>query len=1289
MFPSAPDDAFKSKKKTNNKQFTRMSLYNQLLIYGRVHPGHIILSSRKVISPEAEDNFTPQRIEFTINPKNTTISLKRSYAMLENIEKQDIFSWRDEFIQTAQLAGWSADTASEVLKSSVDTKYFHLIANLTSLEDMIQAIFKYKYPEKDHVKYLNQLSNVKQNNFIRISEFKDEIIKTTRKLSICLGWNSEMEELKIKEAFYYGLSKRTQLEMTRLNVQDIDTMYQLIDATESTLIEQSKDMQKEKSKTSEKEYKANKSKNEKKPNYCDYHNTNTHDRSNCRALRKISHNSTQKEQNNPSKSNFITEPKMSTQLIEISAKINDNKYNLLLDTGSTLSYIDETVAIQNNLPINETQKCTATLIDGSTVETTKETTIPFHIYGDETTIYKAKVKILNNMSLSGILGMNFLIENDAKIDLSEGILSLDNKHYELGMKRLNDSLDQQIVAKTRINAHVDETYKQKIDELVKEYKLNNKPVGKMNSAEHKIVLTKNEVVTHPPYRISPRLLSKVQQEIEYLLENKIIRHSESSYNSPAFPILKNNGKIRLVIDYRKLNRITVKSCYIFPTINDILTQLHGATLFSTIDLNLGYYQIVMEEQSIRYTAFSINNTKYEFLRMPFGLSNAPCTFQRAMDKILGDLDYVKVYLDDILIHSMSEHNHHQHLTEVFKRLSENNLSINFDKSKFFCREVTFLGHTISGDGISPNIDRVDPLKKITPKNKKHIQRIVGIVNWYRGFIPNASSKISFLTDKLSKATPFSWNETDARKLSEIVNDIESKVKLTYPNPELDFTLETDASAQAMGAVLTQEGNPIGFYSHKFNDSEKNYNTIEKETLAILKALQHFKPLIVNNKVMIRTDNKNLIPEKNLTSRIQRWKLLLQEFNYEIKHIEGSNNVVADTLSRLNFIENNEEYFKFNWEDIKRHQKQDKDLLKLVEEKKLSKRDNELITDDRMRIVLPQRFKQEFIVNIHNQLLHPGIKKTYLTLKNFFTCKDFKKTIAKMINGCEICMRNKNNIKTYGYSEGSITCQNMFEFISSDIYGPIKSCHFISNETSEYFYLITYTDIYSRFTEIYKLKDISAKSILITFKKWCRKYGIPKRFLSDQGRQYISMEFKKYLNENNVKHILTSAYNPTCNGISERINGTIGNICRISRKRTIKELLRNLFIGINFTCHTTLGLSPFELVYKYSPFDAFKRDLTREVNEAKSLESSKAERLCEINKKGRIKHEYKKGDLIFKKMHHPDKIREKWAGPFRIEKLINKDTYVIDEGTKLTRQNIKNIRPYFKRGEDVVNHDINE
>ncbi|KAG0438776.1 Retrovirus-related Pol polyprotein from transposon 17.6 [Dictyocoela muelleri] len=155
-------------------------------------------------------------------------------------------------------------------------------------------------------------------------------------------------------------------------------------------------------------------------------------------------------------------------------------------------------------------------------------------------------------------------------------------------------------------------------------------------------------------------------------------------------------------------------------------QLHNSVIFSKIDLNLGYYQIPMAEESIKYTAFSFNNKRYDFMRMPFGLSNAPCTFQRAMDSLLGNLKFGKVYLDDIIIDSEYESRHLQHLEEVLNLMQINNISINYEKCEFFKKEVSFLGHTISVDGIKANLDRLEPLKNIKPRNKKHIQRIVGI-----------------------------------------------------------------------------------------------------------------------------------------------------------------------------------------------------------------------------------------------------------------------------------------------------------------------------------------------------------------------------------------------------------------------------------------------------------------------------------------------------------------------------------------------------------------------------------
>ncbi|KAG0441876.1 hypothetical protein DMUE_0724 [Dictyocoela muelleri] len=187
MFPSNKDDAFLARKMKLNKRIERMSLFNQLIIYGRVIPGHVNLSSRNNLSPRTENEFTPPKVEFNITPENTNIILKRSFAMLENIEKQDLFAWKNEFVQTALLAGWDDRIAAQVLKSSISTNYFGYISGCNTTSEIIQTLFKMKHPSKNHVKYLNQLSNIKQNHYLRISEYKQEIENVIRKLSVCLN----------------------------------------------------------------------------------------------------------------------------------------------------------------------------------------------------------------------------------------------------------------------------------------------------------------------------------------------------------------------------------------------------------------------------------------------------------------------------------------------------------------------------------------------------------------------------------------------------------------------------------------------------------------------------------------------------------------------------------------------------------------------------------------------------------------------------------------------------------------------------------------------------------------------------------------------------------------------------------------------------------------------------------------------------------------------------------------------------------------------------------------------
>ncbi|KAG0419999.1 Pol polyprotein [Dictyocoela roeselum] len=284
-------------------------------------------------------------------------------------------------------------------------------------------------------------------------------------------------------------------------------------------------------------------------------------------------------------------------------------------------------------------------------------------------------------------------------------------------------------------------------------------------------------------------------------------------------------------------------------------------------------------------------------------------------------------------------------------------------------------------------------------------------------------------------------------------------------------------------------------------------------------------------------------------------------------------------------------------------------------------------------------------------------------------------------------KNQNFNENIWFLDRELILRRTFAFVSSDIFGPLKALHFKTNEENTYFYLITFTDIYSRYTEAFFLQNITAHSVTKAFKKWCHKYGYPSKLLSDQSRQYISSKFKKFLKNHNIKHVLTSAYNPTCNGISERINSTIATICKISGRSTIPSLIKNISIGLNLPCHSKLKTSPFEMIFKYSILDVSRRNLSKKIQKLKREEAMNIKIDNQKMNQGRIKHQYKIGGLIYKKTHYPDKILDKWKGPFKITKIIKNDTFIIDEVNKLNRVNIKNIKP-FGGGKDVVTQVIN-
>ena len=433
-----------------------------------------------------------------------------------------------------------------------------------------------------------------------------------------------------------------------------------------------------------------------------------------------------------------------------------------------------------------------------------------------------------------------------------------------------------------------------------------------NHTKHSIPTTSNIPINTKTYRFPQIHQKEVKEQIEKMLHQKIIRHSTSPWSSPIWVVPKKldasgKQKWRVVIDYRKLNDITIGDSYPLPNITDILDKLGHSIYFSTLDLASGFHQIELNPDDIAKTAFNTPYGHYEFLRMPFGLKNAPATFQRAMDSVLYGLQGERcfVYLDDIVVFASSLQEHEQKLTEVFNRLRKHGLKVQPDKCEFLRKEVAYLGHIISNEGVKPNPDKVQAVQSFpVPKTCKDIKSFLGLAGYYRRFIPNFSKITKPLTSLLKKDVPFIWSDDQQQSFDHCKKILTESPILQYPDFSKEFILTTDASIHAIGAILSQgeigKDLPIAYASRTLNKAESNYSTIERELLAIVWAVKHFRPYLFGRRFKIVTDHKPLtwlFSVKDPGSRLVRWRLKLEEFDYEIIYKAGKNNTNADALSR--------------------------------------------------------------------------------------------------------------------------------------------------------------------------------------------------------------------------------------------------------------------------------------------------------------------------------------------------------------------------------------------------------
>jgi hypothetical protein len=456
--------------------------------------------------------------------------------------------------------------------------------------------------------------------------------------------------------------------------------------------------------------------------------------------------------------------------------------------------------------------------------------------------------------------------------------------------------------------HLNSTQKFKLIELLKSHpSVFQGGLGTLKIKPIHLELIPGAIPYHArAFPIPQSLEGTTKKEMDRLTGIGVFKHSyDSEWAAPTFVQPKKDGRVRILTDFRRLNALIKRKPFPLPKISDLLQKLTGFTYATALDLSMGYYHIPLDAESAKLCTTILPWGKYQYLRLPMGIKNSPDIFQAIMQDLLGDLEYARAYIDDILIISKGTFEEHlAQISEVLKRLDNAGFRANVRKCSFAEAELEYLGYWLTRKGIQPQPKKVEAVQRIlAPKNKKQLRHFLGMVNFYRDMWRRRSHLLAPLTDLVSKLKPFKWGELERRSFEEIKRVISKETLLTFPDFSKEFHVYTDASKIQLGAVIMQEGKPLAFYSRKLDKAQRNYTVGEQELLSIVETLKEFRNILFGQKLIIHTDHMNIIYGKLSNDRITRWRLLLEEYGPEYVHIKGQDNLVADALSRLDM--NNE------------------------------------------------------------------------------------------------------------------------------------------------------------------------------------------------------------------------------------------------------------------------------------------------------------------------------------------------------------------------------------------------
>ncbi|XP_020092846.1 uncharacterized protein LOC109713256 [Ananas comosus] len=1017
--------------------------------------------------------------------------------------------------------------------------------------------------------------------------------------------------------------------------------------------------------------------------------------------------------------------------IKIRGEAKNRTLTLLIDTGSTHSFIDLRVAKEIGARMEAAPPLVVTIADGHKM--LSKLKCPEFSWTMQGQRFVTELRVIRIEGVSIVLGIDWLKSyGKVTFDFLLNSVTIVKDGQKLELKGIEEGAKLKMITaaqwnqemctgecyllshqlmpdKTEATANV-HPWIQQVLEQYKDVFEEPKGMPPARVEDHKILLQPNTApINVRPYRYSYEQKEEIEKQIRELLNNSIIQRSNSPFASPALLVKKKDGSWRMCIDYRQLNKSTIKDKFPIPIIDDLLDELGGSKHFSKIDLRSGYHQIRMDPADVPKTAFRTHQGHYEFRVMPFGLTNAPATFQAIMNCTFEPYlrKFILVFFDDILVYSKSLEDHVKHLRITLEELRRNQLYAKRSKCYFGQDQVEYLGHIISAEGVATDPTKIEAMINWpTPKSVKELRGFLGLTGYYRKFIQGYGKISKPLTDLLRK-DQFCWSEESQLAFEELKTAMTTAPVLAMPNFDRSFTLEVDACDTGIGAVLSQDEKPIAYLSKAIGGKHLGLSTYEKEFLAILMALQKWKHYLSMRTFVIRTDHeslKYLLEQRVTTPMQQKGMMKLMGFDYTIQYRKGKENAAADALSRVTGEKGVTLAITAaipSWvQEVTESYLGDPQCEKLICELPLQSTNqgdysyhNELLRHKgKLYIGKSGHLREKVIDQMHNSALggHSGIQNTYRRIKQHFYWPGLKKEVEEWVKGCATCAQNKvDGTPHAGLLQPLPIPHQVWEEVSMDFIEALPK-----SEGKDAIMVVV--DRLTKYAHFVSLKHpFSAPVVARTFMDTIYKlHGCPKRIVSDRDKIFTSQFWKELFQSMGTKLQMSSAYHPETDGQTERVNRCLETYLRCLCFQHPKKWHSWLALAewwYNTSFHSSIGMTPYEALYGYPPpnylvtsitsstspeFREWAKEregLTHELRDRLQVARSRMKQQVDRHRKEK---EYAIGDWVYLKLQpyrqttvairRNLKLAARYYGPFQIMERIGPVAYKLQlpEGSRV-------------------------